>query len=72
MSGYVIYTAKNVYKKTDETHQPKHFEPPNPNPLHLMRDLCLILGFLSNFPGFFGNFPAFREGDKQNPSENPK
>ena len=59
-------------KKTDETHQPKIFEPPNPNPLHLMGDLCLILGFLDNFPGFMAVLQVLGRGNKQNPSENPK
>ena len=48
--------------KTDETDQPKNFEPPNPNPLNLMGDLCLIFGVLGNFPGFLAVFQVSGRG----------
>ena len=59
-----------IYKKLMKHASQKILNPPNPNPLHLMGDHCLILGFLGNFP--YGKFPGFKERNKQNPSENCK
>ena len=47
-------------------HHLKNFEPSYPNPLNLMGDLCLMLGFLGNFSGFLAIFQVLGRKDKKN------